>query len=217
MENLAFIWDLDGTLVDSYPAIIPATQRACAEFGLEFKADYIHSEIIRTSVGAFIEQEAALRQMDPDPIKARFNVLNDSSIGDIVAMPHAKEILRALAEAEHSCCMVTHRGESCLQILRQTELLPFFTEVVTSLSGFPRKPAPDAILYLLEKYRLSKKDCFYVGDRSLDIEAANNAGIGNILFLDPSSPGKATCMETYIVSDLLEIRNIIKRTESAAL
>ena len=217
MEQLAFIWDLDGTLVDSYPAIIPATQRACTEFGLEFNADYIHNEIIRTSFGTFIEQEAAQHQMDPAPIKARFNVLNDDSIGSIVAMAHAKEILQRLTEAGHSCFMVTHRGESCLQILRQTELLPYFTEVVTSLSGFPRKPAPDAILYLLEKYQLSKENCFYVGDRSLDIEAANNAGIGSILYLDPSSPGKATGMETYIVSDLLEIQNIIKRMESTTL
>ena len=217
MEQLAYIWDLDGTLVDSYPAIIPATQRACAEFGLEFSAEYIHSEIIRTSVGTFIEQEAAQHQMDPAPIKARFNVLNDDSIGSIVAMAHAKEILQSLTEADHSCFMVTHRGESCLQILRQTELLPYFTEVVTSLSGFPRKPAPDAILYLLEKYQLSKENCFYVGDRSLDIEAANNAGIGSILFLDPSSPGKATGTENYVISDLLEIRNIIKRTESTTL
>ena len=217
MEQLAFIWDLDGTLVDSYPAIIPATQRACTEFGLEFNADYIHNEIIRTSVGTFIEQEAAQHQMDPAPIKARFNVLNDDSIGSIVAMAHAKEILQSLTEADHSCFMVTHRGESCLQILRQTELLPYFTEVVTSLSGFPRKPAPDAILYLLEKYQLSKENCFYVGDRSLDIEAANNAGIGSILFLDPSSPGKATGTENYVISDLLEIRNIIKRTESTSL
>lgn len=213
MDKLAFIWDLDGTLADSYPAIIPATQKACAEFGLEFSADYIHCEIIRTSVGAFIEQESALRHMDPAPIKARFNELNDSGIGSIVAMPHAKEILQSLMEAGHSCFIVTHRGESCFQILRQTELLPYFTEVVSSLSGFPRKPAPDAILYLLEKYRLSKKNCFYVGDRSLDIEAANNAGIGSILLLDPSSPGKATGMETYVVSDLLEIIDIIKRTE----
>ena len=217
MGNLAFIWDLDGTLVDSYPAIVPATQKACTEFGLEFSAEYIHSEIIRTSVGAFIEQEAVPRQMNPDPIKARFNELNDNSIGNIVAMPHAKEILQRLTEAGHSCFMVTHRGESCLRILRQTELLPYFTEIVTSLSGFPRKPTPDAILYLLDKYSLSKAHCFYVGDRSLDIEAANNAGIGSILYLDPSSPGKATGMETYIVSELLEIRNIIKRTESAIL
>ena len=213
MEQLAYIWDLDGTLVDSYPAIIPATQRACTEFGLEFNADYIHNEIIRTSVGTFIEHEAAQHQLDPAPIKARFNVLNDDSIGNIVAMPHAKEILQRLTEAGHSCFMVTHRGESCLRILRQTELLPYFTEIVTCLSGFPRKPAPDAILYLLEKYSLSKANCFYVGDRSLDIEAANKAGIGSILYLDPSSPGKATGMETYIVSDLLEIIDIIKRTE----
>ena len=117
-----YIWDLDGTLVDSYPAIVPATQKACTEFGLEFSAEYIHSEIIRTSVGAFIEQEAVPRQMNPDPIKARFNELNDNSIGNIVAMPHAKEILQRLTEAGHSCFMVTHRGESCLRILRQTEL-----------------------------------------------------------------------------------------------
>ena len=208
MNRLAFIWDLDGTLVDSYPSIIPATQKACAEFGLEFSAETIHREIIRTSVGAFIEQEAALRKLDPAPIKTRFNALNDSSVDDIVAMPHAKETLRTLTESGHSCFVVTHRGDSCLRILRQTELLPYFTEVVTSLSGFPRKPAPDAILYLLDLYRLSKKDCFYVGDRSLDIEAACNAGIGSILFLDPASPGVATGRETFIVSDLLEISGI---------
>ena len=99
----------------------------------------------------------------------------------------------------------THRGASCLAILRQTGLLPYFTEVVTALDGFPRKPDPAAILYLLEKYHLSPAASFYVGDRSLDVEAANNAGIGSILFLDPSSPISATGHETYVVKDLLEI------------
>ena len=84
-------------------------------------------------------------------------------------------------------------------------VLPYFTEVVTALDGFPRKPDPAAILYLLEKYHLSPAASFYVGDRSLDVEAANNAGIGSILFLDPSSPISATGHETYVVKDLLEI------------
>ena len=209
MRKLSFIWDLDGTLVDSYPAIVPAAQKACAQFGLHFRADYIHTEVVRTSVAAFIEQEAAVRHMDPSPIRARFNELNDAGIGDIAAMPHAEEILQILTGAGHECFVVTHRGESCHQILRQTGLLPYFTEVVTSLSGFPRKPSPEAILYLIRKYQLPKEDCFYVGDRSLDIEAAQNAGIGSILFLDPASPGKASGAETCIVSDLLEIGNLI--------
>ena len=208
MDKLAFIWDVDGTLVDSYPAIVPATQAACADFGLNFSSEYIHKEIIKTSVVTFIEQMAAEHEMDPDPIKARFNQLNDESIGAITAMPHAEDVLRLLTSEGHLCFVFTHRGKSCLTILEQTGLLPYFTEVVTALAGFPRKPAPDAILYLMKKYHLNAENCFYVGDRSLDIEAAGNAGIGSILFLAPSSPGKATGRENYIVSDLLDIGRI---------
>ena len=208
MDKLAFIWDLDGTLVDSYPAIVPATREACADFGLNFAPEYIHREIIKTSVGTFIEQAAAERGMDPAPIKARFNHLNDASVGIVTAMTHAEEILRFLTSKGCKCFVFTHRGRSCFKILEQTGLLPYFTEVVTALAGFPRKPAPDAILYLMKKYRLNAENCFYVGDRSLDIEAAGNAGIGSILFLAPSSPGKATGRENYIVSDLLDIGRI---------
>ena len=121
------------------------------------------------------------------------------------ASSYAEETLRALTDAGHHCFVYTHRGASCLAILRQTGLLLYFTEVVTALDGFPRKPDPAAILYLMEKYHLSPAASFYVGDRSLDVEAANNAGIGSILFLDPSSPIKATGHETFVVKDLLEI------------
>ena len=37
------------------------------------------------------------------------------------------------------------------------------------------------------------------------VEAAINAGISSILYLDPASPGSATGKETYLVHDLLEI------------
>ena len=207
----AFIWDMDGTLVDSYPAIVPATREACAEFGLDCSPAYIHEQVIRTSVGAFIEQIAEQHGLDPAPVKARFTQLNDQRVDAIRAMPHATEALSALARSGHSSFVYTHRGASCRTILENTGLLPYFTEVITALDGFPRKPAPDAILYLMEKYQLSPSECYYVGDRSLDIEAAENAGIGSILYLDPESPGKATGKETYLVRDLLEIPQTVAR------
>ena len=204
----ALIWDLDGTLVDSYRAIVPAAQEACAAFGLDFDTDYIHAEVIRTSVGDFIESAAGAK--NAAAIKDRFNLLNDSRINAILPMPHVKEALDLLSEDGNSSFVFTHRGASCRTILENTGLLPYFTEVVTALDGFPRKPAPDAILYLMDKYVLSPKDCYYVGDRSLDVEAANNAGIGSILYLDPASPGTATGKETYVVKDLLEIPDICR-------
>ena len=202
MQQLSFIWDMDGTLVDSYPAIVPSVIQACAEFGLHFEPDYIYRHIIRSSVGAFLE---GLGLEDAAPLKARFYALNDSNIARILAMPHARETLSALVRAGHRNFVYTHRGASCEAILRQTGLLPCFTEIVTALDGFPRKPAPDAIQYLMRKYALDAKFCYYVGDRSIDMEAAANAGIGSILLLAPDSPTPVSGHETYVVSDLGKI------------
>ncbi|MBO5567894.1 MAG: HAD-IA family hydrolase [Oscillospiraceae bacterium] len=201
----SFIWDMDGTLVDSYPVIVPAAQQACHEYGLNFSAEYIHKAVIRTSVGTFLEEECKNCGLDSAPVKARFNQLNDSHIDRIRAISHAEDTLKILTASGHECFVYTHRGASCHAILEQTNLLPYFTAVITALDGFPRKPDPAAILYLIEKYSLLPDHCFYVGDRSLDIEAANNAGIQSILFLDSKSPINATGHETHVVSDLLEI------------
>ena len=205
MTQYAFIWDMDGTLVDSYPAIVPAAQESLAALGLYYDSEMLYREFIHTSVGDALEKIATEHNYNPLQLKAEFNRLNDSYIASIAAMPHAAETLAALQQTGHLNFVYTHRGASCMTILEQTGLAPYFTEVVTAVNGFPRKPEPDGILYLIEKHRLDKSRCFYVGDRSLDVEAAINAGISSILYLDPASPGSATGKETYLVHDLLEI------------
>ena len=205
MKQLTFIWDMDGTLVDSYPAIVPAAREALLAFGLDLPEREIHREVIRSSVRAYLEGLAAEHGLDRPALLAAFDRLNDSRIESIVPMPHAAETLAALQRAGHRSFVYTHRGASCPAILAQTGLAPFFTEVVTALAGFPRKPAPEGILYLLEKYRLDPAACYYVGDRSLDVEAAENAGIGSILYLDPSSPGRPTGREYLLIRDLREL------------
>ena len=205
MPKYAFIWDMDGTLVDSYPAIVPVTQEICAELGLHYRAEEIHDYVIRSSVGALLEQAAAELGIDAAPVKARFNARNDSRIDAIRPMPHAAETLEGLVRAGHRNFVYTHRGASCLAILERTGLAPYFTEVLTALSGFARKPKPDAILHLMAKYGLDAAHSFYVGDRSLDVEAAGNAGIGSILLLDPAGPTRPGGQETYVIRDLAEI------------
>ncbi len=205
METLSFIWDMDGTLVDSYPAIVPAVKQACGECGLFFEPDYIREQVIRSSVGSFLE---SLSIKDTALLKERFNNLNDSNIEKIQSMPHAREVLSFLVDAGHRNFVYTHRGASCQAILKQCGLFPYFTEIVTALDGFPRKPAPDAIRYLMRKYELQPERCFYVGDRRIDMEAASNAGTGSILLLEPGSPTKPSGQESYIIRDLSQICEI---------
>ena len=205
MAKLAFIWDLDGTLLDSYPAIVPSVKEICDALGADLSEEEIHAWVIRTSVGDLLRTLAAERGLESAPLVARFNERSDSRSALVRAMPHARETLAALAGRGGQNLVYTHRGLSSFPILEQTGLAPYLTEVLTSQSGFPRKPEPDAILYLLRKYALDPARTYYVGDRSLDIAAARRAGIRSILYLDPAAPGEPTGYEDHIVRDLAEI------------
>ena len=93
-------------------------------------------------------------------------------------------------------------------MLKSLGLYDFFLEIITSQDGFPRKPEPDAIRYLLEKYGLDRENTFYVGDRSLDMECAKNAGIHRVLFLPPNGYGEPSGMEEYIITDLMDVASL---------
>lgn len=124
-------------------------------------------------------------------------------------MKNALEVLQQLQNSGVEHYVFTHRGKTTIPVLDHLGLTGFFREILTSQSGFSRKPAPDAIDYLVAKYGLQKCSTYYVGDRSLDMQCAKNAGISGILFLDENTPGEATGDETYIVHDLLEIVQIL--------
>ena len=67
------------------------------------------------------------------------------------------------------------------------------------------KPAPDGVLYLLDKYGLDREDTLMTGDRELDVMAGKNAGTYGCLFT------KEKNIETnadFVISDISEILDI---------
>ena len=49
-------------------------------------------------------------------------------------------------------------------------------KIVGGEHGFPKKPATDAALYLAEKYKKDGFSPIYIGDSSVDMQTAANAG-----------------------------------------
>ncbi len=66
------------------------------------------------------------------------------------------------------------------KFLEKTSIAAYFTEVVTSNSGFKRKPDPESMIYLREKYQINSG--LVIGDRPIDIEAGQAAGLDTHLF-----------------------------------
>lgn len=190
-----YLWDLDGTLLDSYPVILNSLKTVLKAQNMPI-SETLGEEILRSSVRAYL---------GTDELFSLYYAENERHQSDVKAMPGALETLKALSERGDKHFVYTHRGGSAFTVLEQNGLLPFFTEVLTAESGFPRKPDPTALLFLMEKHGFSADEACYVGDRALDIEAAKNAGIPAILYLPEGSPVRPGIGEARVVRDLREI------------
>lgn len=206
--NKAFIWDLDGTLLDSYDIIVSSLYETYKEQGIDTNKDDILKHAVKYSVSSFIQSMEEKTGLEFDKMKKRYSEISGEKKLHIKLIPNAKEILEHLSQQGVQNFVFTHRGKTTQAVLKNLGISDFFREVITSQEDFPRKPAADAINYLIEKYNLDPASTFYVGDRSLDMECARNAGIRGILFLPKSSVGKSTGIEDFVVEDLLEIKEI---------
>jgi HAD superfamily hydrolase (TIGR01549 family) len=110
-----------------------------------------------------------------------------------------------LKELSDNNFIYTHKGSTCFEMLKKKDIDLYFTEVVTSESNFPRKPEPDALLYLIDKYALNKNTTYYIGDRDIDIMCAINAGIKSIYLGD-----KLNDHATFCINEMIELKDIFK-------
>lgn len=207
---LAFIWDLDGTLIDSYEIIVDSLYQIYKEKGFDIDKQEILRDCINESVSYFITKMETRFGVPFDDLKDRYSVISHNAKDKIKAMTHAKEILKFIKDNHIPNYVFTHRGVTTESVLKNIGIYEYFDEIVNSQHGFKRKPDPEAINYLVDKYHLDKNNTYYVGDRPMDIKCANNAHIKSIMFIPPQSVANPTGKETYVIQDLLQIEDIIK-------
>ena len=183
MQETAFIWDLDGTLLDSYEAILAGIEETYRRFSLPYNKKEVRAFILKYSVQDLLEQVAKERGLDVGLLnQVRARSLSEKN-AQVVLMSGAREVLAWADQRGIQQFVYTHKGENAFTILRALGLDSYFTEILTSQSGFARKPNPEATTYLINKYHLNPEHTYYIGDRTLDIEFAQNSGIQSINFL----------------------------------
>lgn len=200
-----FIWDLDGTLLDSYKTIVDGLYDTCKEYGIELNKEEINEHVITYSVSSFINKMIDVTGISFEEMKKRYSEIGEEKKKDIRLIPDAKETLKALSDRGDKHYVFTHRGKSTESVLKQLDIYDVFDEIVTSQSGFARKPEPDGINYFVDKYDLDCMNVYYVGDRTIDMDCAKNAGVNGILYLPENSYCKPNGSETFIVKELSDI------------
>ena len=189
MQKTAFIWDLDGTLLDSYEAILSGIEETFAQFSIPYDKEKVREFILKYSVQDLLVQVAEERKLDVEVLnQVRAQSLAEKN-AQVVLMSGAREVLNWADQVGIQQFVYTHKGDNAFTILRDLGLESYFTEILTSQSGFARKPSSEAATYLLGKYQLDSEKTYYIGDRTLDVEFAQNSGIQSINFLESTYEG----------------------------
>lgn len=173
----AIIFDLDGTLVDSYPAILESLNYTRGAFGL---ADVDMTDVKRM-VGRGLENliRTAIGEKDLASGMEVFRTSYDKThLSGSFLLPGVLETLQTLQQHSIPMAIASNKpAEYSKNILKHLGIDRFFVDCVgPEIAGKP-KPDPAMLNYLLEHMRKSPADTLYVGDMILDAETARNAGV----------------------------------------
>lgn len=207
------IWDVDGTLIDTYPTMTQAFSSALAEFGYvadsTLISDWLHISLehcaasLSKQYGLTIEKlmerfVSAYRQIPPT---------------DQAPFTGVKEVCAYIVERGGLNLIVTHRARaSLLALLDAHGLAPFFADCVADDDGFPRKPNPAGFIAIMARNHVDPSQTLAIGDREIDVQAAHAAGLRACLFGEPSSRTSAD----FIIKDYAQLMKLLHIEEPTA-
>ena len=177
----SFIFDVDGTLIDSYDGITESTINVLEKYN--YKMNNVREYILDKSVLDLFKDVSSKINVSSNILYDEYKKERLKTIYNYKFMDDAIEVLHYLMNKGYKLFIYTHKSDAINKIIVDNKLDDIFTEVISSDSAnFKRKPDPYCIDYLVNKYNLNKDKTYYVGDRKIDILCAKNANIKSIAF-----------------------------------
>jgi HAD superfamily hydrolase (TIGR01509 family) len=186
------IWDVDGTLFDTYPAIVGAFKTALQALGKDADQAWI-MELAKQSLSQCEEVLIEKYQLD----RAEFERILENNfdripIDESPPFPGAPELCQYICSIGGKNVIVTHRGRAgTVELLAGHKLAAYFSGWITRDDGYSRKPDPAAFEAALAGYDLQRDETLTVGDRQIDILAGQAAGLFSCFYGDEVDSVKA--------------------------
>ena len=178
MTRRAFIFDLDGTLVDSRRDLATAVNLLRAHYGLP----PLDVNTITGFVGNGPNKlaERSLKGIDYNILEA-LDMLgkfySEHLLDHTQLYPGIENCLDTLSSQGFVIAVATNKLQRfCGDILRHLGIMNYF-DMVVGAGDIPLKPAPDMLSHILEKTSSDPASSWIVGDNYTDLESGRRAGM----------------------------------------
>ena len=176
----AFLFDLDGTLIDSVYQHVIAWRTALSRIGIDLSVWRIHRRIGMSGgmmVSALLRETGrVLSKAEIDRLQESHRAAYQAQVDSVQPLPGASELLAALTNAGVRWAIATSgyaaTARSALALLG----LPEDTPMVTRDLVRHAKPDPDLFLAAAALLEVEPRHAMVVGDSVWDLLAARRAG-----------------------------------------
>ena len=177
-----FLFDLDGTLIDSRADLAAATNAMRALHGLpalplEKVASYV-GDGVRVLAQRALEGAA----VDPDLAAREISAAYSEHLTDrTAAYPGVDAGLRALRAAGHDLALVTNKpAPHARRLMDHFGWTPLFAAILGGGDTPELKPSPLPLQTAMQRTGHGPESTWMVGDHHTDLEAARRAGVKSI-------------------------------------
>ncbi|QJT81724.1 sugar phosphatase [Kosakonia sp. MUSA4] len=214
MQCKGFLFDLDGTLVNSLPVVERAWCSWADRFGIAHDEvlNFIHGKQAITSLRHFMPGKSE------EEIAAEFTRLEAIEAADtdgIAPLPGAIALLEHLDSAGIPWAIVTSGSVPVAHARHRAAGLPAPEVFITAEQVKQGKPAPDAYLLGAERLGLAPQDCVVVEDAAAGVLSGLAAGCHVIAVNVPADSPRLD--EADFVLTSLEALSVAKQSDGTAI
>jgi phosphoglycolate phosphatase len=183
------MFDLDGTLIETAPEIADATNDTLAQFGLPtVTLEQVNNWIGHGTQALLVQALASAGQTTAETVRASdsFKLIGAEFIKHYERRcgtrshlyPQVRETLHALKGQGVRLAVVTNKEGRYTQVVLDAHgLAPLFDRVISGDTLPTKKPHPAGVQACLAQFGVAPGRALFVGDSSIDVATARNAGV----------------------------------------
>lgn len=175
-----FIFDLDGTLLDTLPDLVYVTNLALAKEGFPARTEQEILTFIGNGAFSLVLQatpDYATEEQSRRAYQAFRNLYGICGMDRTRQFNDMQQTLESLKAKGCLLGIMSNKFEQGVKDIEQRFFPQLFTTTHGETEAIPRKPDPTGLLLCAQEMNLEPNQCIYIGDSKTDMTAAHRAGM----------------------------------------